>query len=300
MPAIEVTPRRGIPRSPLRYPGGKASLASFLNAIIARRGLDTYVEPYAGGAGAAIELLLTDSVHRVVINDLDPAIHCFWHSITQQSSAFLDRLADTALTLEEWRRQQAIYQERDHSDSLALGFATFYLNRTNRSGVMNAGVIGGQAQGGRYRIDARFDKDSLARRIQLIADQRHRIRVTNVDGAVAIRQAARLKAALIYADPPYYAKGSFLYLNSFDDAQHVKLASMLNSRADGNWVLTYDDHDRIRQLYEARKHFNFQLHYSAHRRTQVSELMIVSDSLGPSIASPSKPPTPQHASRLDT
>lgn len=286
MPAIEVIPRRPLPRSPLRYPGGKASLAGFFNAIIARRGLNTYVEPYAGGAGAAVELLLTDSVSRIVINDLDPAIYCFWHSITYDSDAFLDRLTDTPLTLVEWRRQQEIYRSRDQTDSLAFGFATFYLNRTNRSGVMNAGVVGGQSQDGKYRIDARYDKDSLIKRIQAIAAQRHRIKVTNEDGAAAIRKAFRLKGALVYADPPYYSKGSFLYLNSFDDAKHEKLASVLNAYPGHNWVLTYDDHEVIRQLYADRKHFNFQLHYSAHRRTQVAELMVVSDSLSASVAVP--------------
>ena len=287
MPAIEVKPRRPLPRSPLRYPGGKASLADFFDAIIARRGLNTYVEPYAGGAGAAVELLLTDSVSRIVINDLDPAIYCFWHSITQDPDAFLERLADTPLTLTEWRIQQEIYRSGEKTDSLALGFATFYLNRTNRSGVMNAGVVGGQSQRGRYRIDARYDKDSLIKRIQTIAAQRHRIKVTNEDGIAAIRKAFRLKAALVYADPPYYAKGSFLYMNSFKDAQHEKLASVLNTYADRNWVLTYDNHVVIRQLYAERKQFNFELHYSAHKRTQVAELMVVSDSLSPSVAIPS-------------
>jgi DNA adenine methylase len=286
MPAIEVTPRRGLPRSPLRYPGGKASLAGFFNAIIARRGLDTYVEPYAGGAGAAIELLLTDSVSQIVINDLDPAIYCFWHAITDNPTGFLDRLADTPLTLDEWRTQQEIYRNGDQSDSLALGFATFYLNRTNRSGVMNAGVIGGQKQDGKYRIDARYDKDSLAKRIQLIVDRRKRIRVTNEDGVATIRRSMRRKAALIYADPPYYAKGSYLYLNSFDNARHEQLASVLNAHANRNWILTYDDHERIRKLYADRKYFNFQLHYSAHQRTQVTELMVVSDHLSTSIAIP--------------
>jgi DNA adenine methylase len=267
-------------------------LAGFFNAIIARRGLDTYVEPYAGGAGAAVELLLTDCVSRIVINDLDPAIYCFWLSITHEPEAFLELLAGTPLTLDERRRQLNIYRSGDRTDHLALGFATFYLNRTNRSGVMNAGVIGGQEQGGKYRIDARFDRDLLAKRIQAIADQRHRIKVTNEDGVATIRKAFRLRAALVYADPPYYAKGSNLYLNSFNDAQHDRLAAVLNAYADRNWVLTYDDHDRIRQLYADRKSFNFQLDYSAHQRAQVAELMVVSDSLSPSVAIPSESPVP--------
>jgi DNA adenine methylase len=286
MSTIEVVARRGLPRSPLRYPGGKASLAGFFSTIIGRRGLDTYVEPYAGGAGAAIELLLSDSVSEIVINDLDPAIYSFWHSITCDPVGFLDRLADTPLTLDEWRNQQEIYRRGDRADPLLLGFATFYLNRTNRSGVMNAGVIGGQKQNGKYRIDARYNKESLSERIQQIADKRKRIKVTNEDGIVAIRRAMRRKAVLIYADPPYFAKGSYLYLNSFDDAQHEQLASTLNAHGDKNWILTYDDHARIRKLYASQKHFNFQLHYSAHQHAQVAELMVVSDRLSNSITAP--------------
>lgn len=286
MPAIEVRPRRPVPRSPLRYPGGKASLSQFFGAIVARRGLDTYVEPYAGGAGAAIDLLLSDCVRRIVINDLDPAIYCFWLSVVKQPDSFLNLLESVNLTLDEWQAQQDVYRRKDATDPVALGFATFFLNRTNRSGVMNAGVIGGKAQAGRYRIDARFDRAALAERITAIAQRADCIKVTNLDGIRSIRDAARLKSALVYVDPPYYEKGSFLYLNSFEDEQHQSLASVLNARSGLNWVLTYDDHPRIRNLYADRKSFNYQLHYSAHRVGAASELMVVSDRLAPSIASP--------------
>jgi DNA adenine methylase len=258
-----------------------------MNALIARRGLNTYVEPYAGGAGAAIDLLLNDAVQRIVINDLDRAIYAFWKSVTVHTDELLRLIEGVELTLEEWRRQQAIYRNPDDHTDLDLGFATFFLNRTNRSGVMNAGVIGGQAQSGKYRIDARFDRDLLSKRVQKIAERRNRIRVTNVDGAASIRQALRLRSALIYADPPYYEKGSFLYLNSFDDTQHEKLSLLLNKYSEANWVLTYDDHARIRELYAKRIYFNYGLNYSAHRTGKHAELMVVSDSISTSIAKPS-------------
>lgn len=258
-----------------------------MNSLIARRGLNTYVEPYAGGAGAAIDLLLNDAVQRIVINDLDRAIYAFWKSVVDHTTGFLHLIERVELNLEEWRRQQAIYRNPDGRTELELGFATFFLNRTNRSGVMNAGVIGGQLQGGKYRIDARFDRDTLAKRVQRIAARRDRIKVTNLDGAASIRQALRLRAALIYADPPYYEKGSFLYLNSFDDSQHTRLATLLNRHPQSNWVLTYDDHVRVRELYKDRTYFNYGLNYSAHRTGKHAELMVVSDGISPSIAKPS-------------
>lgn len=278
---IRITTKRYVDYSPLRYPGGKSSLTDFFSKAISENFVSrpTYVEPYAGGAGAAIALLLTGKVEGVVINDLDPAMWSLWYSMVNDAEKFQKRVRETPVTLEEWRKQKLIYANSENSDTLDLGFATFFLNRTNRSGVLNAGVIGGQAQGGTYKVDARYNKPTLLHRLDRIASVRDRIDVRNQDGLAIIEEHRANKSAFVYADPPYFAKGSFLYMNSFTTEQHEELAKALNTPAKARWVLTYDDVPEIRNLYTERRSQTFSLHYSAHKVGSARELMVFSDSL---------------------
>ncbi|MGC2941945.1 DNA adenine methylase [Brevibacterium sp. FAM 24638] len=265
--------------SPLRYPGGKAALAGFFGDVIDRLGIDkaTYVEPYAGGVGAGIALLRQDRVQELVINDIDPAVHSFWRSIVEQPTAFVDRVLSTPLDVDEWRRQKNIYREADESDSMALGFAFFYLNRTNRSGILNAGPIGGMGQTGNYKIDARYNRDRLAERITTIGSLASRITVLGLDGVTVARRYAGEPSAFTYIDPPYVDMGGSLYLNSFTHRDHAVLAQSLDEFPEGNWVVTYDPSDFIRRIYSNHNIREYELSYSAHRTGKARELLIASE-----------------------
>ncbi|MCC2321205.1 DNA adenine methylase [Cellulomonas xiejunii] len=292
---VDVIARRGSHASPLRYPGGKATLARFFESTIEALALDkpTYIEPYAGGAGAGLELLFRDVVGMVVINDLDPAIHACWKAMVKDSDAFLRLLDGTPLTIEEWRRQREVYRRRHDADvdPLALGFATFYLNRTSRSGVLGAGVIGGYAQAGSYKIDARFDKTVLRGRIEKLAELSGRIRITKQDGAARLREYLPKENVFAYVDPPYVEKGGSLYMSAFQERDHINLARVLNGYANTNWVLTYDVADLIRSLYKARDISEFNLLYSAHlrgskdrlKRPSASELIVLSNTVADAV-----------------
>jgi len=268
--------------SPLRYPGGKSALFPLVSEIVRLNGASggTYVEPYAGGAGIALALLLTEQVDLIVINDLDPTIHAFWTAVTQKGPQFCERILSVDLTIGEWRRQRDIYRAADVSDSLALGFATFYLNRTNRSGVLrNGGVIGGQNQTGTYKVDARFNRQALAERCRLIALYASRVTVLACDGADVIAKYSPQPGTLIYADPPYFEKGSQLYLNAFHKADHEGLARTLNENSSAKWLLTYDDCPEISDLYAARRSQRIDAAYSLRSVRRASEFFIVSDTL---------------------
>ncbi|MCU1392053.1 MAG: class adenine-specific methyltransferase [Ilumatobacteraceae bacterium] len=267
--------------SPLRYPGGKGRLYPLLRAIVRANDLTagTYVEPYAGGAGAAIALLITGQVQRVVVNDLDPAVHAFWRSVVDQPYDFARLVKDVPLTVKEWRKQKAHYADVDRTDYLRLGFATFFLNRTNRSGVLNGGPIGGLDQSGPYKIDARFNREGLLERLRLIALHADRVTVLGEDGRTVIEEYAQRKDSLIYADPPYFEKSGSLYMNSFSMANHEELAACLNAHAQGRWLLTYDDVPDVERLYPERRIERFGLSYSAHRVTKATETLVLSDGL---------------------
>lgn len=267
--------------SPLRYPGGKGALYSRLRKLIRDSGLAgcTYVEPYAGGAGAGLSLLVTGQVERVVINDLDPAIHAFWELLVNDPDALMSQIRSVKLDVREWKRQREIYVAADTSDRASLGFATFYLNRTNHSGVLNGGPVGGLDQSGKYKIDARFNRDALVERVRILALYSSQITVTSVDGVEIIERYGKAKETFTYADPPYFEKAGSLYLNAFALADHERLAKALNRLSRGSWLLTYDNVPRVHDLYAKRRRRTFGLNYSAHRVTKATEIAVLSDAV---------------------
>src|SRR5258708_21931453 len=228
--------------TPLRYPGGKTNLFSFFGSIIEKNGLQhvQYVEPYAGGAGAALSLLILGKVDSIVINDLDRAVFAFWKAVTEDTDSFIRRIRETPITINEWYRQREAYRQKD-TDLYDLGFAAFFLNRTNRSGILDGGVIGGLNQTGKWPIDARFNKENLIRKIEIIAKHKRNIEVLNEDGLEVIRRFAEKPTVFFYIDPPYYLKGSLLYLNSYNHNDHSRLAELLNSLTEPKWIAIYEN-----------------------------------------------------------
>lgn len=267
--------------SPLRYPGGKASLAGFFGDIIEALGIDhpRYVEPYAGGVGAGVALLRQGIVDELVVNDIDPAVHAFWRSAVDDNANLIELVATTPLTVDEWQKQRDIYRARDESDMLRLGFAFFFLNRTNRSGILNAGVIGGQLQQGKYKIDARFNRETLIERLAAIGRLADRIAVTDLDGRTVIQQCAQDERAFMYIDPPYVQAGSQLYLNAFDGRDHKALAAVVNAVHQAHWLMTYDAAPLIENLYREQFQCRLELTYSARYPGQAEELLVASSSV---------------------
>ena len=262
--------------SPLRYPGGKASMTNVLRQIRESNGLNGHAvaEPFAGGAGASLSLLYLRETHEIHINDLDSAIHDFWHSAVHDSEALIQYLEERPVSVEEWRRWRDVYRSAGAA-RLERGFAAFYLNRCNRSGIIkNGGVIGGIEQHGRWKIDARFNKDTLRERLERIADERDRIFVSNLDG-IDLIDTLDPELTLFFIDPPYFKKGPALYLDGLDPEYHLRLAQKLRGMPEAAWVLTYDDCAEIRELYGAWAAVSpFSLRYTASERRQGREVLI--------------------------
>ena len=206
--------------TPLRYPGGKAKLARFVKKLLEKNDLldGHYVEPYAGGAGIAVELLLQEYVSHIHINDINRPVHAFWKSVLHNTEELLQLIKDTKPSVRAWDKQKKIYGNQSEHDDLALGFATFFLNRTNRSGILNGGMIGGRDQSGEWKIDARYNAKALADRVVAIAKLKRSITLTKLDAEIFLkRKVSKLPPnTLIYLDPPYYAKGKALYHDFYE------------------------------------------------------------------------------------
>lgn len=263
--------------SPLRYPGGKSILAPWIAWTMRYNKLSggTYVEPYAGGAGVALYLLLNLYVDKIVINDLDPLIYSFWKTVVDDSDALISMIEDTPVSLAVRDEQKKIVENFSDYSITEVGFAAFYLNRTNRSGILNGGPIGGLSQSGKYKLDARFNKNTLIEKIKKIVLYARHIDVRNLDALELIDEyeTESPSRALIYLDPPYFNKGSQLYRNFYTEDDHRKIADKMKSLK-CPWITTYDNCDKIRELYSRVTQEEFSLTYSTGlKRTKGSEMM---------------------------
>lgn len=268
----------GLYKSPLRYPGGKGRIANYVKVLMLENGLvgRDYVEPYAGGASVALELLFEDYADVVHINDLNHGVFAFWQSVLTATEELCERVASTPVTMREWHRQREI--ARDPTAMLLdAGFATLFLNRTNRSGIISGGVIGGKEQSGEWKLDARFNRTDLIQRIRKIGRHRSRITLSNEDAASFLHPWLKEDApsAFIYLDPPYFVKGRGLYDNFYGPEDHADLAALVRRLAHP-WIVSYDAVPEILRLYEGFDAVRYSLSYSANTRGLGSEVMFFS------------------------
>ena len=278
--------------SPLRYPGGKSVMFPFLQELISKNFISpaTYVEPYAGGAGAALALLWHNCVKQIYLNDANIAIFSFWHSLLRNSNNFLHKFDTIKPSLDEWYKQKEIFElhQNDRSSSVELGFATFFLNRTNHSGILSAGPIGGrthkQQESAKYTIDARYNKTKLFEKLNWIIKNKSRIKIFNLDALELLRTIEKNSNAiqsqfLIYLDPPYFIHGKRLYMDFYTELEHKKLASHLTKKRSFKWILSYDNVEEIVSLYPNNFQYPFSLNYSAAKRKKGKELLICSPNI---------------------
>lgn len=267
--------------SPLRYPGGKGRLADFLEDTIDinnLRGCD-YYEPYVGGAGAALALLKNKAVSRIIINDADYRIYAFWKSVLLYPQVFVQEIFSVPLTINEWRRQKAICEEPRLYSLFEVGFSTFYVNRCNRSGILlGAGPIGGISQKGKWKLDARFNRENLAQMILAVSGMKDSIILKNDDAIIFLKnvlpKGKKRKRSFVYLDPPYVNKASRLYLNAYDQKDHRDIAIYLKTQKSFSWVLSYDDNELVRYLYDACEVCHLPIRYSLQSKRLANELII--------------------------
>lgn len=270
--------------SPLRYPGGKTKLYKTVKNIISHNSLlgkAVYIEPFAGGAGLALKLLLNNDVKEIIINDIDPAIYWFWKVILETTEEFCKKIEETEINIYEWKRQKEIFNNGYVNNPLDFAFSVFYMNRTNVSGVLKGGVIGGLDQTGKYKIDARYNKDSLIKKIRRISEVSNRITILNLDvfDLIKDQQIMRKKNIFLNFDPPYVEKGDQLYHNYFTRKDHIDLFNLIK-KCPKKWIVTYDTSELIQTTY--CEIFNFRtidINYSVNNHVKGNEFIIFSKNL---------------------
>lgn len=269
--------------TPIRYPGGKTKLYPEIKAILEANNLlgHPYAELFAGGAGLAIKLLLKGDVSSIAINDYDRPVYCMWDAIVNRGEELCEFIDSVVLDIETWKSMRALYRDHDDADDFELGKAAFYLNRTNISGILSGGVIGGLEQAGNYKMDARFNRETLKKKIMGIAARRNDIEVTRLDAEVFIEERLGDPETFAYLDPPYVQKGPGLYRSAFDEEKHRSLARKIGS-ARSKWVVTYDADELIEAIYGNYERSDLEISYTANVKTVGKEKII----LGPGLVWP--------------
>lgn len=292
--AAQFKPGRLIHFTPLRYPGGKAKLAAFIKRLLQKNQLldGEYVEPYAGGAAIGLELLFHEYVSRIHINDVSKPIHAFWKSVLDHTEELCRLVIKTPLSVAAWDKQKRVLESPGDHRTVELGFATFFLNRTNRSGILNGGIIGGRDQTGPWKIDARFNAKELVHRIESIAKMRDRIELTRQDALKFLKTGVSKWPAetLVYLDPPYYVKGRDLYYDFYNHEDHQGVADFITENiVRQRWIVSYDNVKPIRDLYKGKQYITYDIGYSARTASTGSEVMFFGEGLKvPSVTGPIK------------
>jgi len=249
--------RNNAPVSPLRYPGAKRWMSSYISRSITHNNLypKLYVEPFVGGASVTLALLKNNLVAKVGLVDRDPIVAAFWESVFFDTEWLINRVANTDITLNKWIK----VKKQKARTTRQKAFKCLYLNRTSFSGILtsSAGPIGGKSQASKYKIDCRFNKTNIIKRIEKISAYRDRIAfVWNLHWHTAIGKINQMqnngslpKSTLFYLDPPFYDKANSLYNFHFKHNDHLKLRNFLLTFKQ-NWILSYDSHPEIISMYK--------------------------------------------------
>jgi len=268
--------------TPLRYPGGKSRLANFMRLVFEENNLINghYIEPYAGGAGIALHLLFSGHASHIHINDLSKSIYTFWQVVLEDTDNICRLINETPVDIDTWFRQKEVQAHPERHSTLELGFSTFFLNRTNRSGIISGGVIGGQNQDGPWKLDVRYNKTNLISRIERISRVSDHITLYNQDAAEFITEVIPTLPlrSIVYLDPPYYAKGHDLYENHYVYDDHLTISNLVGD-INQRWIVSYDDTPEIREMYQWCRNLPYQLSYSAADHYKGAEIMFFSDNL---------------------
>lgn len=215
------------------YIGGKFYLLKKLVQLIPEH--ETYVEVF-GGAGT---LLLNKPPNRVeVFNDIDGDLIDLFIVVRDKPEEFVRKFRWLLYSRELnrlWSR------DIETNDPVERAARFYYVIRSSFSGSWGAGW-----SFTRNKPQSFFNSLET---IDLIAKRLKRVHIENLD----FRKCIKIwdsPSTFFFLDPPYFDKHQ--YRKNLTTQDHLDLRDILG-KVNGKWLLTYNDHPKIRELYKSFK-----------------------------------------------
>jgi len=255
-------------RSPIRYPGGKGKAIRFLDAYLPSW-LDRGVcSPFAGGLN--FELYIASRGTPVHAYDIYKPLLALWKELKSGNRAELLAAVKQYLPMDK-QKFHDIKANLDKLSGTELAAAFYVLSRTAHSGnTSNGGYVEGRLTEGNLR---KLEKFVMPANL-------------HVEEAPFWESIPLHPELALYLDPPYLLKEKLdskmskgLYGSkgsTHNDFDHLKLKELLDKR--DNWIMSYDNHPEIIDLY--RDYFIFypswQYGMTTERSGKSREILIVS------------------------
>lgn len=245
----------GFIRSPLRYPGAKLRLFTPIAETLELNSLrpKLFCEPLAGGLSVSLRLLTKNLVENIAVGERDPLVAGFWKTVFNDAEWLVNQVERMQVTVESWKA----YRDRVCRTNRECALACIFLNRTSFSGILadSAGPIGGYNQDSDYKIDCRFNKQDLIKRIRQASELKDRVEFVHKGNWKSTVQKVRSlgyrpQETFFYFDPPFWAKADRLYRYFFTNQDHVDLCSFLKTFR-RPWLLSYDNAEEIVKMYSS-------------------------------------------------
>lgn len=241
-------------KSPLRYPGGKSRAVELIHSLVPS--FQEFREPFVGGGSVFVNLKQRYPNKHYWINDLYFELYKFWE-ITQTN---IDKLIDE---INKFRNRfsdgkelhRFLIENKKNFNDIETAASFFIFNRITFSGTTESGGFSNHA------YHDRFTESSIVR-LKLLAEILPNTKITNFDYQEVVERDG--DNVFIFLDPPYYsATKSALYGkngNLHKQFDHQRFADVMKN-CEHSWLITYDDSEYIRELFDFAYISNFNLVY---------------------------------------
>jgi DNA adenine methylase len=256
--------------SPLRYAGSKRKLFNYLERVLTHNKFlpQVLVEPFVGGGNIFLNFLSHHEGSTAVIADKDELVYSFWKTLFSDPKYLVNFIRKAKVNLKTFDYYRYISSHSTGFSRRQLAETCLFLNRTSFSGILNdsAGPIGGREQKSIYKINCRFGRKNLIKKIKNISAFKNRVVILPYSWEETLKYVAtkieyKNASLLFYLDPPFYKKADQLYRYHFDDITHKNLRDRL-VKLEYPWILSYDRVKEIQNLYSAFTRINISMPYS--------------------------------------
>jgi DNA adenine methylase len=237
-----------IPAPFLKWAGGKRQLLAHIEALLPER-IDTYFEPFLGGAAVFFRLAAVKRFRRAVLADANPELVNCYNAIKRDVDGVIAKLRRYRNDAEQYYR----VRERDPAtlSPTARAARLIYLNRCGYNGLYRVNSSGQfNVPFGRYRDPVICDEP----RLRAAAAALKHATIVCRDFASTLKRVGPDDFA--YLDPPYVplsATSSFTAYaaRNFGSADQQRLADVLRSFAARKVpaLLSNSDCQTTRDLY---------------------------------------------------